>query len=98
MNYLIYNKKGKILRTVQCPPTMRDKQVRKGEFIMEGTADDVAQKVVGRGKLRRVVDKTSEEIRAEEPSPEISFDERIANINNQQWRDVLNRIQVLEGS
>lgn len=62
---------------------------------MEGTADDVTQKVIGRGKLRRIVDKTPEEIQAEEPSPEISFDERAANITNKQWQDVLNRIKVL---
>jgi len=63
---------------------------------MEGSANDETQKIVGRGKSRRVVDKTPEEIQAEK-SPEMSFEKQPANINNEQWRDVLSKLRALEG-
>lgn len=62
---------------------------------MEGSANDVTQKIVGRGKSRRVVNKTPEEMQAEN-SPEISFEKRAAVITNEQWQDVLNKLRALE--
>ena len=80
---------------MQCPPVLREKQIRENEFIMEGSADDVTQKVVGRGKLRRIVDKTPEEMQAEK-SPEVSFEKRTVHITNEQWQDVLKRLDKLD--
>jgi len=95
MNYIIHDKTGKILRTVICHPTVAAVQVGEGEFIMEGTANDVIQKVVDDGELERIVNKTPEEIKAEKPS-ERSKDEQIVYITNRQWQDVLDRLGILE--
>lgn len=62
---------------------------------MEGSADDVTQKIVGRGKSRRVVNKTLEEIQAEK-SPEIEFEKQAAHITNEQWQDVLDQLDKLK--
>lgn len=96
MNYIIYNTIGEILRTVQCPPTLAKVQLREGEFVMEGKANDVTQKVVG-GK---VVNKTPEEIERDSPtlqeSEPIPVEKRPAVITNGQWQDVLNRLKNIE--
>lgn len=91
MNYIVYDKAGKILRTIQCPETMRDAQTKEGEFIMEGEANDSKQKIV----KGRIVNKTPKEIEAEKP-PEISISQRPAHITNKQWQHVLKRLGKLE--
>lgn len=40
MNYVIYDKYGRIVRTGLCPPEGYHLQVGEGEFILEGDADD----------------------------------------------------------
>ncbi|MBA7608068.1 hypothetical protein ES703_15243 [subsurface metagenome] len=93
MKYIIYNKLGKILRVVQCPSTEKKSQVHKDEFVMEGQADDITQKIVN-GKI---VDKTPEEVKADNPSPsEVPESERPARITNKQWQDVQDRLTRLE--
>lgn len=94
--YIVYNAEGKIQRTGVCSKKDLLKQAEDGEFVMEGSANDVTQKIVGSGQFRRIIDKTPEEIEAEKP-PEISFEKRTAHITNEQWQDVLNRLRVLEG-
>jgi hypothetical protein len=102
VNCIIYNKKKEILRTIKCPPALREKQLRKNEFIMEGEANDATQKIEfdgfderGQPINPRVVNKTPKEIQAGK-SPEVLFEKRAANITNEQWRDVLHRIDKLE--
>lgn len=61
--YLIYDKNGIILRRGQCIDKVFGLQTAPGEFIMEGVADDITQKVIN----GEIVDKTPEEIKAEKP-------------------------------
>jgi len=91
MNYIIYDKTGKILRTVQCSPALSKIQPKEGEFIMEGTANDVTQKIVN-GK---VIDKAPEEIEVP-PEPRLLKEKQPANITNKQWQSVLHRLEALE--
>jgi len=101
--YIVYNSEGKILRTGGCPKDIFDKQAHKGEFIIEGIANDVTQKVnflldIDSQPIdARVVNKTPEEIEADKP-PAIPFEHKPANITNEQWQDVLNRLDALENS
>lgn len=102
-NFIIYNKEEKILSTGSC----QDKDLKLqgiGNFILEGTANDVTQKVEfdgldidGQPINPRVVDKTPAEIEADNPIiPEIPEGQRLAYITNEQWQDVLNRFDKLE--
>jgi len=69
-NYIVYNSKGEISKTGICPDDMMEIQAMTGEFVMEGRASDIENKVVG-GKIER---KTEEEIATAkakwEPTPE----------------------------
>lgn len=85
------------MRTGTCQDKTFNLQAETDELIMEGEADDVNQKIVGRGKLGRVVDKTHEEIEAENPPPlEIPQEKLPAVITNEQWLDVLNKLDKLQ--
>jgi len=91
--FIIHNQKGKILSTGFCSNRDFNLQAQKDEFVIEGRANDITQKVV-EGK---VVDKTPEEIKAEKPkSIEMSFEKQKANITNEQLQIILNRIVALE--
>ena len=60
--------------------------------------NDALHKVIGEGKHRRVVNKTPQDIESELPSLlTIPAGERLANITNDQWDDVLKRIEALGG-
>jgi len=94
-SYIIYDESGRILRTGVCPEDVFDKQTEVDEFIVEGSADDITQKIVD-GKI---VDKTPEEIEAEkppEPTP-VPIEQQRANITNGQLQDILTRLDKLEG-
>jgi len=91
MNYIVYDKTGKILRSVQCPANQADSQIRGDELMLAGTADDLTQKIVH----HQITDKTPEEIEAERP-PEIPEAEKQAHITNGQYEDLLKRIAELE--
>ena len=92
-NYIVYDNKGKILRTGSCSNTSFALKAGDGELIIEGVADDVTQKIID-GK---VVNKTSEEMAAENPpSIEIPFGQRKAMITNEQYRYILDRLTELE--
>lgn len=105
MNYIVYDKSGKMLRKAICPPSHCLSQAKEDEFIMEGTADDATQKVEfdgfdaeGQPINPRVVNKTPKEIEKDNPTPpEIPKGKRPAHIINAQWQDVLSRIKALEG-
>lgn len=94
MKYIVYDKTGKILRSVQCPPTLAELQCKEDEFIMEGTANDIIQKIVS-GK---VVNKTPEEIERDNPSlfQSLPFERKPAIVTNKQWQGILSRIKKLE--
>lgn len=95
MNFIIYDKTGTILRTIDCPPAMTSIQAKEGEFIMAGVANDVTQKIVD----GEIVDKTPEEIEAVNPNlplKDIPKKKRVAYITNGVWEDTLKRIDRLE--
>ncbi len=89
---------------VTCAPAFAKDQVHYGEDMFVApkhpfVVNDALQKVIGKGKLRRIVNKTPQEIEAELPSLlTIPVGERLANITNEQWQSVLNRIDNLEKS
>jgi len=82
---------GKVLRSGSCQNDTFYLQAGDGEFVIEGKADDITQKIIN-GK---VVDKTHEEIEAEKP-PRIPKEKQPAMITNEQWQDVLDRLKKLE--
>ena len=93
MRYIVYNQKGKILRTGTCSNVDFLLQAGEDEFIMEGKANDARQKIVN----GRIVDKTPQEIEADNPKPpKIPAEKQPARITNEQWQKVLNRLEVLE--
>jgi len=97
--YIVYDMNGKILKgKVICPPILSLMQAEDGEFVMEGEANDVTQKVENPGISGKIVDKTPEEIEADKPPspPEIPFEKLPAQINNKQWQEVLKRLKILE--
>ena len=104
MNYIVYDNSGEILRIVVCSPAMSSLQARGGKFVMEGIANGSTQKIEfdgldekGRPINPRVINKSPEEIEADNPTPsEISFEKRIAHITNEQWQDILDRLDKLD--
>jgi len=91
--YIVHNPKGKILRGGTCPDEMFKEQAGPGEFVLEGIANDVTQKIVN----DKVVNKTLYEIEQDNPTqPEVSPGKRPSNMTNEQWQDVLNRLSKLE--
>ena len=97
MRFIIYNQEGKILRSGSCSALDFFKQAEDGEFVMEGIANDVSQKVSNAGIEGKIVNKTPQEISADKPRPiEIPMEKRLAPIDNEQWQDVLGRLKKLE--
>jgi len=92
-NFVVFNSTGKILRCGTCQDSTFERQAKEGEFVMEGQANDVTQKVID-GKI---VDKTPEEIEAEKPKPvEIPETERPMVVTKGQLESILKRIEALE--
>ena len=106
MKFITYNKSGKILRGGHCQASTFRSQARKEnvEFVVEGIANDVTQKVEfdgfdsnGQPINPRIVDKTHAEIERDNPKREPTpFEEKRAAIKNKDWKNVLDRIKVLE--
>lgn len=105
LSFIIYNKDEKILRIGQCSNKTIRLQVEEGEFVMEGVADDVTQKVEfdgfdvkGQPINPRIVEKTPEEIKADKPikSEPLPYEQHQANVTNEQWQDILDRLTELE--
>lgn len=98
-SFIVYNAQGKILRTGTCQNSTLQLQAQNGEFVMEGSADDVTQKVSMSGKSRRILNKTAEEIEADTPKlSEPKDKDRLALITNEQHQNLLNRITALENN
>lgn len=96
--FIIYNKKGEILRTGLCQEETFRLQSQDGEFVMEGSANALTQKIIVNPNLAgMLVNKTPEEIEKDNPPPRrIPKAERPAFITNEQWQDVLDRLGKLE--
>lgn len=102
-DFIIYNYAGNILRTGSCGDSDLGLQKQENEFVMEGKANDVTQKIEGRGigphrewgLERHVVDKSPEEIEAEKP-PEMPESKRPAHITKGQLQSILQRLDNLE--
>jgi hypothetical protein len=93
MNYIVHNADGKILSTGSCSARDFGKQAGPGEFVMEGIADDRTQKIVG----DKIVSKTPEEIAEDNPPvPDVPFEKQPAYITNEQWQELLERLDRLE--
>lgn len=103
MRYIVYNIITHIIqRGGTCNLNSFKIKAHANEAVMEGIANDATQKIKfdsldddGQPVNPRVVDKTPEEIEAEKPS-EISFEKQIANVTNEQWQNILDRLEVLE--
>ena len=91
MNYIVYDKTGKILRSVQCPANQADSQIRGDELMLAGTADDLTQKIVH----HQITDKTPEEIEAERP-PEIPEEDMSVMLSKKEYQSILDRLEALE--
>ena len=91
-NYIVYNTIGKILRTGVCGEDVRS-QAGENEYAIEGTANDVTQKIVD----GEIVDKTPAEIEADNPAPiPLSLEKQPAHITNGQWQEIQDRLRLLE--
>ena len=103
-NFIVYNIKGKILRTGNCQNSTLHSQVKENKFVMEGTANDITQKIEfdgldvdGQPINPRVVDKTPEEIETDNPKIKPKpFEKQIAYITNEQYQALLDRLETLE--
>lgn len=97
-NFIVYNSKGEILRTGLSQDIDFYVQAQDGEFVMEGQADSLTQKVIINHNLAGiVVNKTVEELEKDKPAPtpEMPRGKRPAHITNEQWQDVLRRLDKL---
>lgn len=45
INFIVYNSDGDILRTGTCPDNMIDLQAGDGEYVIEGVASDVTNRI-----------------------------------------------------
>ena len=91
-NYIVYDESGTILRTGICPENMVKIQAQKGEFIMEGKANDVECRIIN----SKIVRKTEEEIallkKEMEPNPkEQLISQRMHEIMRRQAIEELTR-------
>ncbi len=89
-NYIIFNEEGKILRTGYCTPHLYDIQAQDGEYIMEGKANDLEDKIVDgwiekKTQAEKDVDKIDEHIR-----------EQVVVLTVPQYQDLLSRLEQLE--
>ena len=89
--FIIYNAVGEILRTGGCSEKTFLGQAKDGEFIMEGTANDIIHKVQG----GQVVMKTLQEIEASKP-PVVLKKETEKRILYKEWDALVARVEALE--
>jgi len=99
--YIVYDKQsGKIVRSGLCSDNSYSSQASENESIMQGTADDATQKVEthvdGMIIYRVIVDKSPDEMPALKSKKIIPLEKKQANITNEQWQAVLNRLAILE--
>ena len=103
-SFIIYNDKGEIIRVGSSQNIDYQLQAQNDEFVMDGTADCITQKIEfdgfdekGQPINPRVVNKTPAEIEADNPAPiPLSLEKQPAHITNEQWQGILNRLDNLE--
>ena len=106
VEFTVYNKETRaILWSGHCAKYDFLKQVQNSkQTILVGLGNDVTQKIefdgfdMNRQPINpRIVDKTPEEIEADNLTPTpISFEKQTAHITNEQLQNILDRIKVLE--
>jgi len=103
VKFIIFNVNGKILRSGYCQVSTFYHQAAQDEFVMEGLANDVTQKIVfdnineNEPVNPRIINKTSIEIERDNPKTKPkSFAEKPVRITNKQLQTILNRIATLE--
>jgi len=105
-HFVVYNADREILRSGSCQNSTFYLQAGDGEFVIEGKANTVTQKVEfdgfdvdGQPINPRLVDKTPQEIAEATYIPVIvqpPFEKQPAQISNEQWQSVLGRLDKLE--
>ena len=91
--YIVYNTTGIILRTGSVSDDDFAKQAQEGESVIEGSANDATQKIVG-GKI---VNKTPEELEQNKPKiKKIPVENQPAEITKGQLQSILDRLAFLE--
>jgi hypothetical protein len=89
--FIVYSPTGEILRTGICPDRMVKLQAHKNEYILEGTANDIENIIIG-GK---VVRKTEEEIAAVKEKMKHKPDAQEVLIQKKE-REILRRMAIEE--
>ncbi len=93
INYIVYKLDGKILRTGVCLKEDLAKMTTATETAIAGVANGITQKVVD----GLVVDKTPQEIIDDNPpKPVIPHEQQPASITNEQYQNILKRLENLE--
>jgi len=98
LNFVIYDKTGKILSTGHCQKTALHKQAGENQFAMEGMADAITQKVeFSPDGEPRIVDKSPVEIEKDNPkTKEKPFAKKLARITNEDVQALVARLVALE--
>ena len=95
-HFIVYNKEsGKIISNGTCPDGDVKLQIigKPDASVMEGIANNKTQKIVD----GEVVDKTPQEITEDTYTPPVvTHEKQPALITNEQWQDVLSRLEILE--
>ena len=97
MNYITYDENGNILKYGICSKEKYKTQKESGERIIQvdiyEDAIDITKKVIN----GRLVDKTSNEIKlTRQKIQRIPEGQQVAVITNDQWTDILARLDALE--
>ena len=85
MNYIIYDKDGNILKTGICPQDIVQLQAGTDEFVMEGIANDIEDRII-KGKIVRKSEAEINVIKeAMKPDPkELLISQRMSEIVRKQ--------------
>jgi hypothetical protein len=85
--YIVHDETGKILRTGICPASMLRMQAQRGEFAIEGEANDIEHKIID-GKIIRKpqveIDTIKDKLYPRRNPEEILIHEKIREISRRQ--------------
>lgn len=92
--FIVYNTQGRILRTGTCQDGNFERQAKRpDEFVLEGTADDLLQKISGGKVSAKPTQEVDSDNARQKKTPE---PERKKRVTNEMWRTVLARLEALE--
>lgn len=81
-NYIVYNSNGEIIKTGVCPSAMVPLQVKMGEYVIEGNANDIRDRVVNGKVVPKSQAEIDEILDAMKPDPiEVMIQNKIKEIN-----------------